>query len=199
MNTEQQHNEKKNAIMERCFECYAENGLTGTGIKALAEACGCAPGNLYAYFKNLDDLIIQSTEYCMSKVEDDFMAKAPRDAKDVMRFIDEVPYWTAKKHGKKYRLMYQVYTLPKYIEYGKRFFEGVNERYTAYAKLFEPKIGIPYTVITPLIFIFIRACVHYAMFEDEYYLKNQLEVLKQGVSLFADKYRDEYLSGGNLE
>ena len=199
MNTEQQHNEKKNAIMERCFECYAENGLTGTGIKALAEACGCAPGNLYAYFKNLDDLIIQSTEYCMSKVEDDFMAKAPRDAKDVMRFIDEVPYWTAKKHGKKYRLMYQVYTLPKYIEYGKRFFEGVNERYTAYAKLFEPKIGIPYTVITPLIFIFIRACVHYAMFEDEYYLKNQLEVLKQGVNLFADKYRDEYLSGGNLE
>lgn len=36
--------------------------------------------------------------------------------------------------------MYQVYTLPKYIEYGKKFFEGVNERYTEYAKQLEPKM-----------------------------------------------------------
>lgn len=172
--------------MEKCFECYAENGLTGTGIQALADACGCTKANLYTYFKNLDELIIESTAYCMAKVEGDFMEKAPIDPKDVMRFIEEVPYWTARKHGKKYRLMYQIYTHPKYIEYGKKFFEGVNERYTRYAKLLEPKIGIPYTTITPLI------CVHYAMFEDEYYLKSQMEVLKQGVALFADKFKDKY-------
>ena len=171
--TEEQHIAKKREIMEKCFECYAENGLTGTGIKALAAACNCTTGNLYCYFKNIDELILESTAYCMTKVEDDFMEKAPTDPKDVLRFIEEVPYWTAKKHGKKYRLMYQVYTLPKYIEYGKKFFEGVNERYTEYAKQLEPKIGIPHTVITPLIFIFVRACVHYAMFEDEYYLKTQ--------------------------
>ena len=168
--TEQQHNERKREMMEKCFECYAENGLTGTGIKALADACGCTKANLYSYFKNLDELIIESTAYCMEKVEDDFMEMAPTDPKDVVRFVKEVPYWTAKKHGKK-------------------FFEGVNERYTEYAKRLEPKIGIPYTVITPLIFIFVRACVHYAMFEDEYYLKTQMEVLKQGVALFVDKYK----------
>lgn len=31
------HQMKKEAIMEKCFDCYAENGLMGTGIKALAE------------------------------------------------------------------------------------------------------------------------------------------------------------------
>lgn len=190
MKTERQHNERKTEIMERCFECYAENGFTGTGIKALAAACGCTTGNLYAYFKNLDELIIESTAHCMAKVEDDFMAKAPADAKDVMRFIEEIPYWTAKKHGKKYRLMYQVYTHPKYIEYGKKFFKGVDKRYTEYAKLLEPKLGIPCDVLTPFIFILVRACVHYAMFEDEYYLKSQTEILKQTVGLFADKYKN---------
>ncbi len=189
MKTERQHNERKTEIMERCFECYAENGFTGTGIKALAAACGCTTGNLYAYFKNLDELIIESTAHCMAKVEDDFMAKAPTDAEDVMRFIEEIPYWTAKKHGKKYRLMYQVYTHPKYIEYGKKFFEGVDKRYTEYAKLLEPKLGIPCDVLTPLIFILVRACVHYAMFGDEYYLKSQTEILKQTVGMFADKYK----------
>ena len=183
---------KKVEIMERCYECYAENGLNGVGVKAVAEACGCNVATLYQYFENLDDLIIQSAAYCMSKVEDDFIAKAPAEPKDVMRFLEEIPYWTAKEHGKKYRLMYQIYTHPKYIEHGKKFFAGVNERYTAYAKQLEPKIGIPYTIITPLIFIFVRACVHYAMFEDEYYLKAQLEILKQGVTLFAEKYRPEF-------
>ena len=197
MRTQQQHNEKKREIMEKCFECYAENGLSGTGIKALAKACGCSTGNLYVYFDSVDELIVESAAYCMAKVEDDFMAKAPADVKDVMRFIEEIPYWTAQKHGKKYRLMYQIYTHPKYIEYGKEFFEGVNERYTEYARQLSSKIGIPYDILTPLIFIFVRACVHYAMFEDEYYLKSQMGVLKQGVALFADKYRNENPNGGN--
>ena len=152
--------------MENSFACYAENGLSSVGIKAIANACDCSVATLYLYFENLDDLIIKSTEYCMSKVEDEFMAKAPTDVEDLWRFMDEIPYWTAKKHGKKYRLMYQIYTHPKYRQYGQKFFKGVDERYTEYAKSLEGKLGIPHEKLTPLIFILIRACVHYALFED---------------------------------
>ena len=190
---------KKIEIMEKCFDCYVENGLTVVGVKAIADACGCNVASLYQYFDNLDDLIIQSTEYCMSKVEDEFMAKAPTDAEDLWRFIDEIPYWTAKNHGKKYRLMYQVYTHPKYREYGKKFFAGVDERYTEYAKSLEGKIGIPCEKITPLIFILIRACVHYALFEDEFYMKSQIEALKETLELFIMKYNPEARSGSITE
>ena len=188
---EQAFQRKKAEIMEACFGCYAENGLTGTGIQALADACGLSKASLYTYFDSLDDLIVESTAYCMSKVEDDFMQLARTGPEDIERFIDEVPYWTAKRHGKKYRLMYQVYTHPKYIEHGKAFFAGVNERYRAYAGQLEPLLGIPCDVITPLIFIFVRASVHYALFEDEYYLKSQMDVLKQSVRLLAGQYGKE--------
>lgn len=177
--------------MEKCYDCYAEYGVTGTGIKALANACGCTPANLYLYFDNPDDLIIQSTAYCMSKVEDDFMKKAPSNPEKLMSFIDEIPYWIKEKHGKRYRLMYQSCTHPKYIEYGKQFFAGGNERYTAYAKRLEAGLGIQHAVLTPLIFILIRACVHYAMLEDDYYLESQLGVLKQSIVLFMQKYKNE--------
>lgn len=186
--TPEEIQKRKQEIMEQCFECYADNGLHGTGIRSLAKYCGCTSANLYTYFENGDDLIIQSTEYCMSKVEDDFMAKAPTSVPELWRFIDEIPYWTAMKHGKKYRLMYQVYTHPKYREYGQKFFAGVDRRYTEYAKLLESKIGIPYQKLTPMIFILIRACVHYALFEDEFYLKAQIEVLKESLVLFIEKY-----------
>ncbi|MDY5976069.1 MAG: TetR/AcrR family transcriptional regulator [Anaerovoracaceae bacterium] len=182
---------KQIEIMEGCFDCYAKNGLAGVGVKAISEACGCNVASIYQYFENLDDLIIQSTEYCMSKVEDDFMAKAPTDVDDLWRFIEEIPYWTARKHGAKYRLMYQVYTHPKYREYGQKFFKGVDERYTEYARSLEDKIGIPYQKLTPLIFIMVRACVHYALFEEEFYLKSQIEVLKETLVLFIEKYSGE--------
>lgn len=189
---EEEHQLKKTDIMEKCFDCYAEYGLNNAGIKTLAKACGCTSGSLYTYFENLDDLIIQSTAHCMSKVEEDFMRLAPTDTVSLMEYVDKIPYWTAKEHGKKYRLMYQIYTNPKYIEYGKQFFEGVNERYTKYAKMLESKILIPYEKTLPLIFILIRASVHYALFEDEYYLKAQLNVIKDGLKFYIDHYEDKF-------
>lgn len=178
------HNTRKVELMEKAYECYAENGISGVGIRKVGEYCNTNTANFYTYFKDLDELIVQSTEHCMSKVEDDFMAKAPKDMKDVERFINEIPYWTAEKHGKKYRLMYQVYTHPKYREYGKIFFDGVNKRYSEYAKEVATKIGLPEDIVRPLIFTFVRACVHYALFEDEFYLQEQLRLINASIKLF---------------
>lgn len=181
------YNEKKEQIMQACFECFAENGLHGTGIAAVAKYANVSKATLYVYFADLDKLITESTAYCMANVEDDFMAKAPKSIDEMEKFIDEIPYWTAKTHGKKYRLMYQVYTHPKYIEYGKRFFSGVDERYLSYAKALEPRLNISSEIITPLIFFFVRACVYYALFEDEFYLQTQMQLLKKSVKLFVGK------------
>lgn len=170
--------EKKKEIMEKCYECYCENGFRNTGIKDLGRYCGMTSANLYAYFKNVDDLIIQSTQHCMAKVEEDFMAIAPKNPREVFTYIDNVAHWTAEKHGKKYRLMYQIYTHPKYIEHGKVFFEGVCKRYAEYAKELSPKIGIPEEPLLGFIFIMVRASVHYALFGDEYYLKMEIGALR---------------------
>lgn len=192
---EENHETKKTEIMVKCFDCFTENGLYGTGVRALGKYCGFNHAVFYTYFKDLADLIVQSTEYCMSKVEDDFMAKAPKNADDLERFINEIPYWTAEKHGKKYRLMYQVYTHPKYREHGKKFFEGVNRRYTEYANGLAEKLGISADMLRPLIFVFIRACVHFALFEDELYLQEQLKLLKLNIKIYLERFAD--LGGNN--
>lgn len=182
--TEEQIAAKRNELMEKCYDGFAELGLHGTGVRTIGKYCGYNPTMIYTYFKDLDDLIIQSTAHCMSKVEEDFMSIAPQSIDELWRFIDEAPYWTAKNHGKKYRLMYQVYTHPKYREHGKAFFDGVNERYTVYTKQVAEGLGLPCDVLRPLIFVFVRACVHYALFEDEFYLQEQLKHLKQSIELY---------------
>ena len=180
--------EKRVAYLETCFNVFCENGLENTGLKMLADACGVSNANLLYYFGDKDSIITEATAHCMAKVEDDFMEQAPKDMADIKRFLEEIPYWTAKKHGKKYRFMYQVYASPKYREYGKEFFEGVTERYTEYAEFLEPRIVIPQKIIRPLIYLFVRACVYYALFEDEEYLLPQIERIDAVLPLIAEKY-----------
>ncbi|MGI6721504.1 MAG: TetR family transcriptional regulator [Anaerovoracaceae bacterium] len=182
---------KKNEIMEKSFERFCEGGLNDTGIRALAESCGMTSAMLYFYFDNLDQLIVESTEHCMTQVEEEFMAKAPHNLSEVKKFIDEIPYWTAKKHGKKYRFMYQVYTSPKYLESGKKFFERLSVRFTAYAEELTPVLGVPRETLQGMIYGFVRACVHFALFEDEDYLKLQTDLLWKVYTLAAKEGAEE--------
>ncbi len=82
----------------------------------------------------------------------------------------------------------QTYTAISYREYGKKFFEGDNQRYSDYADSLTEIIGFPSDVLRPMIFVFVRACVHDALYEDELYLQEQLRFLKQSIALFYEKF-----------
>ena len=135
------------------------------------------------YFGSKDNIVIESTALCMAKVEDDFMVRAPQSFDDIERFLREMPYVTAELHGAKYRFMYQVYSSPKYIEHGREFFKGVNVRYRRYAEILSGKLGLPVDFIQGMIYIFVRACVHYAMFGDEEYLNLQLQTIRTSLAM----------------
>lgn len=77
------HEQKRIEILEKSYDCYAKYGLNNVGIKGLAKACGCSSGNLYSYFKDLDDLIIQSCSYCMKQVEEDFIYNVPETLEEL--------------------------------------------------------------------------------------------------------------------
>ena len=119
------------------------------------------------------------------------MAKAPISFEDIKRFLNEMPYLTAKLHGKKYRFMYQVYFSPKYREQGKEFFKGVNVRYKEYANELSNKLGIPADYIQGMTYIFVRACVHYALFEDEEYLNLQLNAIRSSLKAYIKEKKEE--------
>ena len=80
-----------------------------------------------------------------------------------------------------------------------RKIELMEKCYNGLADLGLHGTGIPYQKLTALSFILIRACVHYALFEDEFYLKAQIEVLKESLELFMTKYNPEARSGAMPE
>ena len=178
-------------FLEICFDTFCEYGLENTGMQKLSEACGVTNAALVYYFGTKDNIVIESTAHCMAKVEADFMAKAPTSFEDIERFLQEMPFLTAKLHGAKYRFMYQVYASPKFREQGQEFFRGVNVRYRRYAQQLSGKLGMPADFIQGMIYLFVRACVHYAMFEDEEYLNLQLNAIRTSLAAVAGAARRE--------
>ena len=45
---EEARRHKQIEIMENSFACYAENGFSSVGIKAIAKACDCSVATLYS-------------------------------------------------------------------------------------------------------------------------------------------------------
>ena len=111
-------------LLEICVDTFCRYGLEGTSLKLLSEACGVSNAALVYYFGTKDNIVIESTAHCMARVEEDFMTRAPESFDDIERFLQEMPYLTARLHGAKYRFMYQVYTSPRYREQGREFLRG---------------------------------------------------------------------------
>ena len=179
--------QRRAELLERCFDVFCQFGLENTGMKKLSEACGVTNGALLYYFGSKDNLIVEATAHCMARVEEDFMANAPVSFEDIQRFLREMPFLTARLHGAKYRFMYQVYASPRYREKGKEFFQGVNLRYHQYALLLSGKLGLPVDFLQGMIYIFVRACVHFALFEDQEYLRLQLDAIRTSLKLFISQ------------
>ncbi len=57
---------KRELIMERALELFAENGFEATSVQQITERCGISKGAFYLYFKSKDELILSIIERFMS-------------------------------------------------------------------------------------------------------------------------------------
>ena len=177
--------------MEKSFARYCETGLRDTGIQDLAKACGMTAPNFYSYFDNLDQLIIEATEHCMIKIENELLEDAPRNKEDIAPFIERIIVPNRDFHSKEYRFMYQVLTTPRFLEFGKSFRNRQFERYRKYSEDLEKVLDVPWYLILHWILNLEQTIVQYALFENStMYVLQKISLEKMASRMLAD-------NGGN--
>jgi AcrR family transcriptional regulator len=58
---------KKQLIMEKSLELFAENGFEATSVQQITQRCGISKGAFYLYFKSKDELINSLIDQYMSR------------------------------------------------------------------------------------------------------------------------------------
>ena len=53
---------KKRRILDSAFHFFGEKGFEGTSVKSIAESAGVAPGSIYTYFRDKEELFCSTVD-----------------------------------------------------------------------------------------------------------------------------------------
>jgi len=77
---------KKQMIIEKALQLFAERGIEGTSVQQITEYCGISKGAFYLYFKSKDELTVALIDYFMMLVVSD-IDRSVRDCRNKERML----------------------------------------------------------------------------------------------------------------
>lgn len=180
--------QRRKECIDKCFRAFVENGLENTGVQLLSKYCGFKTNQaLYHYFNCKDQIVIECVDVALRTMETEFTKKAPTSRDNLLSYLQEFPKWAADNYEDEFRLVYQVYTSPKYKEEGQKFFSGVPERYDEYAHMVAKNLQVDYETFRPMVYLYITTMLHYILFRDDTYLKVEIDALYKIMLMIFDK------------
>lgn len=118
---------KKRRILDSAFYFFGEKGFEGTSVKSIAESAGVAPGSIYTYFKDKEELFCSTVDDGWNKFAESMQKnlKETGDAKNGFLWFIDLGFGLLKKVYPLLRGMYfdanrrQLFqkTIEKIVEY----------------------------------------------------------------------------------
>ncbi len=182
----QLNREDKAKILEQGFEYLKTYGIENASLRSLAAKMGYSPANLYNYFHNKSDCIIEITEYGFSKTVNELFEYASRTIGDVKYFFDHA-LDEVDKHKMALRAVYQVATSPIYGERMRVIGNSIQPVYQKYIKILAKNMNCTEKYMCPLVFSFISIILDYAVWNDREITELQLKDLYVAITTNLDK------------
>lgn len=137
-------NEKREFIIEKCYECYVEKGIENATVRDFCRVTNLNPNTLYYYFRNKEDILFECVSYGYRKLEDAMFEAVDNDSPhDIFTKIRDV--WV--NFSPEMRFLCQAVSSPTYE--GKRWmqFAEVDGFYERFGKKIAQRFECPYDVI----------------------------------------------------
>jgi AcrR family transcriptional regulator len=64
--------EKRHQILESAFQVFGERGFRSTTIKSIAKSAGIAPGSIYTYFRDKEELFTSTVRETWERILEEF-------------------------------------------------------------------------------------------------------------------------------
>ncbi|MEQ6391209.1 TetR/AcrR family transcriptional regulator [Bacillaceae bacterium S4-13-58] len=93
---------KKQIIMEKALELFAENGIESTSIQQITQRCGVSKGAFYLEFKSKSELVLGLIDHFMTEIIVDIEQSVNKDSspKNVLYQLYQSIFISYQKHSK---------------------------------------------------------------------------------------------------
>ena len=174
----------RNLIQSKCFECLVEQGLEKATTRIFGAATGLSNSSLYYWFKDKDDIILNSTMYGINSIIENLFADAYTYLNDIDVLFEVLPK-SVLNYKKQLRLVYQVLTSPQYGDKLREIQEGLPLAYNSYAKVLADRLGCQYKDLRPFVQLFISTMTNYILWEDKIKMDSQLSEIHSRVKMLV--------------
>lgn len=161
-------------ILGQCFNYLVGKGLENASVKNLCEETGISSGSIYYWFKNKEELVLDSTEYGLHEVTNmlfDYVFAHIDDIKEVISsFPDKLMVYK-----RELRFIYQVTTSNKYGDRMRSVADKLDRVYITYAQKLSESLNCNFNELLPIVYLFISATLDYIVWEDRAKVKCEMQ------------------------
>ena len=186
--------EEANKLLEQGFEYLVTHGIENASLRSIASGIGCSPSNLYNYFEDKDDCIIEITRYGFSKVAGAILDYAVDNISDLKFFFDTF-LDKLENHINELRAVYQVATSPFYGDRMREAAENLQPVYNKYIKKLSEITCCREDLLYPTVFNFISVILDYAVWHDrpvtEIQLRDLYETIVQRIKISMSESQED--------
>ena len=169
--------------MKQCFECIVEYGIEKVSIRAFSEATGMTASSLYYWFKDKNEIVLDSTEYGIKVIADVFF----EHAMDRISRFDEISQGfqkLARQYQSYLKTVCQIVASPQYGDKITQLSKNIAILYETYAKKMVSQLDLSYSNARTIVDLFISSIMDCTLWDEWEKLSRELELL---LSLVANK------------
>lgn len=180
MLSNEQKEQKKKELLEKCFELFVQQGLENTSLNELAAYCNMHKPTFYYYLDSKEEVVHECAVAYMTKIDEMFFRVFENPQKSLKEALKH-GFKLISEEKNKFKYIYQVISSPKY---GKRCREELTKIYSKYmdysvdlAKIY----NVNHAEFRPYFLLFIATIHDYCLWENDDMVREKLDYIFERV------------------
>lgn len=185
MYSAEQKQQKKEEMLNKCFDLFVKQGLENTSVNDLAKYCGTYKAAFYNYFNSKDDIVFECAKMYIESIGEVVFSQAIL-SKEYLRDVLEQALNILISERDKMRFVYQVISSPKFGAESRKELSTIYSRYLDYYDQIAQKFSVDKEKFRVYYLLFVSAVhdfclwdnINYSLEKFDYILSN-IEKLQQ--------------------
>jgi len=173
--------QKRQELLEKCFELFVQKGLENTSLNELAAYCNMHKVTFYTYINSKDEIVIDSAKQYMEKVDQMFF-KIFENPEKTLKETLKLGFELIARDKNKFKYIYQVISSPKYGEQSRYELTKVYMKYMDYSKELARIYNVDHAEFRPYFLLYIATIHDYCLWENSEMVKEKLDCIYSKIS-----------------
>lgn len=180
MLSEEHKEQKKNQLLDKCFELFVKQGLENTSINELANYCKTYKSALYIYFDSKDEIVVECAVRYMNTLDKKIAALSFDETPNLKTlFVKAFEMLSNEKSMMRY--IYQVISSPKYGEKCRDKLLPIYGKYMNYSRELSDIYHVPHDMLRPYYLLFVATIHDFCLWENSELVSEKLNYIYQKI------------------